>query len=111
MQDNDNRYVAAFELKGKDVTRTIKEIKTEEVESNKGGKKRKIIIYFEGAKKPFLSVTTNNKTIAGMYGPDVSGWIGKSITLYPTTCPAFGEITDCIRVRPVIPAAVAAVAE
>jgi len=109
MQDNDNRYVAAFELKGKDVTLKIAEIKSESVEGGKSAKKRKVIIYFDGAKKPLLSNTTNNKTIASLYGSNADAWVGKLVTIYPTTCDAFGESgVECIRVRPMVPQAVTA---
>ena len=101
LMDNDNKYVAAFDLKGKDVTLTIKDVKSEKVESNKGDAKRKVIVYFDAAKKPFLANTTNCKTIAALYGTDVEMWKGKAITLYPTTTSAFGEVVECIRVRPV----------
>jgi type 1 fimbria pilin len=100
LQDNDNRYVASFDLQGKDVTVTIKDVKSEKVDQQKGGQKRKVIIYFDGKEKPFLANTTNCKTIASMYGTEVEKWSGKSITLFPTTTSAFGEVVECIRVRP-----------
>lgn len=108
MQDNNNRYVAAFDLKGKEVTVKIADVKSEKVDDVKGNSKRKVIVYFERAEKPFLSNTTNCKTIAALYGTNVDGWKGKSITLYPTTTSAFGEVVDCIRVRPTAPRAAAA---
>ena len=111
MQDNTNKYAAAFDLQGKDVTLAIKEVKSEQVDSQNGDKKRKVIIYFDGARKPMLSNTTNCKTIASLYGTDVEKWKGKAITLYPTTTSAFGEIVECIRVRPVAAAASQAAAE
>jgi hypothetical protein len=42
---------------------------------------------------------TNAKLIASHYGDDTDNWTGKEITLYPTTCQAFGETVPCIRVR------------
>jgi hypothetical protein len=111
LQDNTNKYVAAFDLAGKDVTLTIKEVKSELVEAQTGDKKRKVIVYFNGAKKPMLANTTNCKTIASLYGTDVEAWKGKAITLYPTTTSAFGEIVECIRVRPIASAPSQAVAE
>lgn len=105
MQDNNNRYVAAFDLKGKDWTLRIVEVKSEQVDNQKGDKKRKVVVYFEKAEKPFLSNTTNCKTIASLYGTNVDGWKGRSVTLYPTTTTAFGEVVDCIRVRPMKPGA------
>jgi len=100
LQDSDNRYVAAFELGGKDVTLKIKSAGSASVEG-KNGSKRKLIIQFEGAKKPFLANATNCKTIAAMYGTDVENWVGKSITLFPTTTASPDGVVECIRVRPV----------
>ncbi len=111
MQDNDNRFVAAFDLGGKDVTLTIKEVKTEKVDSQKGESKRKVAVYFDGARKPLLANVTNCKTIANLYGTDTDRWKGKTITLYPTTTSAFGEVVECIRIRPIVGASSAAVAE
>ena len=100
MQDNTNRYVAAFDLQQKDITVTISDVKSESVEGQKGDKKRKVIIYFDGKDKPFLANTTNCKTIATMYGVDADKWKGKRITIYPTVVQAFGEQVEAIRVPP-----------
>lgn len=100
LQDSDNRYVAAYELGGKDVTLKIKSAASASVEGPKGAK-RKLIITFEGARKPFLSNATNCKTIAAMYGTDVENWVGKAITLFPTTTSSPDGVVECLRVRPV----------
>jgi hypothetical protein len=44
--------------------------------------KRKCVITFEGARKKFVSNTTNCETIESLYGADTDGWIGKLVTLY-----------------------------
>lgn len=55
---------------------------------------------------PLALNKTNAKTIAGLYGTKTSAWVGKTITLFPTTTQV-GEDpnVECIRVRPVIPGA------
>jgi hypothetical protein len=98
--DSDNRYVAAYELGGKDVTLRIKAVGSAAVEGPKGNKK-KCIITFDGARKPFLANPTNCKTIAAMYGNDADAWVGKTITLFATTTASPEGVVDCIRVRPI----------
>ena len=98
--DSDNRYVAAYELGGKDVTLRIKTVSSADVEGAKG-KKKKLIINFEGARKPFLANPTNCKVIAQLYGNEAEAWVGKAITLFATTTSSPDGVVDCIRVRPV----------
>jgi hypothetical protein len=100
LMDSDSRYVAAYELGGKDVTLKIKSASSATVDGPKGAK-RKAIITFEGARKPFLANPTNCKTIELMYGSDYEGWTGKAITLFPTKTASPDGVVDCIRVRPV----------
>jgi len=70
----------------------------------------KCVIRFHGAKKAFVVNTTNCETIAGMYGDDVDQWVGKLITLYPSTTTMPDKKTKqrvkvpCVRVRPQKPA-------
>jgi hypothetical protein len=93
-------YLSAADLDGKDFTLTILSISHEELTMEGGKKDVQPVITFDKAKKKFVLNRTNAKTIAGQYGPDVDQWVGKPITLYPTTTKAKGEITDCIRIRP-----------
>lgn len=99
----DQPYVGAWDLNGKDVTVTISKVAGGEVMGDGGRKSRKLILYFEGKDKPMVCNKTNGKTIAALYGNDASDWIGKSITLYPTTTTMGSETKDCIRVRPRVP--------
>lgn len=46
---------------------------------------------------------TNRKVISGLYGLNPKAWIGRTITLYPTTCDSPQGVTDCLRVRPYVP--------
>ena len=46
----------------------------------------------------------NARVIAGLYGGfDSESWLGKKITLYPTTTTFGSQTVDCIRIRPLIP--------
>ncbi len=105
-------YLGAHDLRGRDVDLTIRAVVKEEIKTEKGPEMR-ACVYFEevqaktppGEKEKRLVLNrTNGKTIAKMHGPEVEGWTGKRITLFPTTVDAFGEIKDCIRIRPSAPA-------
>jgi hypothetical protein len=100
----DREFIGTWDLLGRDVTVVIAKVEPRKLKSQRGEDK-KPIIFFEGKEKAFVCNKTNGKTIAGMYGPDTTKWIGRPITLYPTTTTAGAEVVDCIRVRPAIPAA------
>ena len=101
-----NRYLAAADLRGKDVTLTISALKQEELQCSNGSKESKWIVYFKemerrkGDDQKCLVVNkTNATTIAKVYGPETDNWIGKPITLYPTTTRFGRDTVDCIRIR------------
>lgn len=94
------KYICAADLDGKDVKLTIKSIDHEELVMEGGKKDVEPVITFEKAKKKMVLNRTNARRIAEYYGDDVDQWVGKEITLYPTTTKAKGGgTTDCIRVR------------
>ncbi len=109
----DREYLFAFDLHGKDVTVTIDRVTAGELTALGGRKSKKPLCFFrEGKeKKPLAMNSTNCKTVAAMYGNDTDDWIGKRITLYPTTTTMAGETVECIRVRPKIPDGKAGAAE
>ena len=98
-------YVGAPELKGKDVVVTIAAVVKEQVAMTDGGKKTKLVIRFKESAKKLICNKSNGDSIAVMYGNESKQWAGKRITLFPTTCLAFGEMVECIRVREKVPAA------
>lgn len=57
----------------------------------------------ESVPLPLLLNKTNAGTIAQLYGNRPSEWVGKLITMYPTTTSVGGKEQDCIRIRPRIP--------
>lgn len=101
----DRDYIGEWDLDGKEVVVTISEVKAAELQNEKKQKSKKPVVYFVGKEKALVLNKTNGKAIAGMYGPKTETWTGKRITLYPSTCEAFGQTVACIRVRPTIPAA------
>lgn len=102
----DKEFLYSFDLQGKDVTVIIDKVKAGTLTGVGGKKNKKPIVYFRGKEKGLGLNITNARIIAAMYGGfEVEKWIGKAITLFPTTT-TFGDKTvDCIRVRPQIPRA------
>jgi hypothetical protein len=94
-----SEYVAACDLHGKDAKMTIARVEIETVVGIDGKKMDKPAVWFEKAKKRLVLCKTNAKSIAKQHGNDTDLWVGKSIVLYPTTCMAFGQEVECIRVR------------
>ena len=100
----DRDYISHFDLDGKEVTVKIVSVKAGELTANGGKKTKKPVIYFEGAERGLALNKTNSKTIAGLYGNKTEDWIGKRITMFTTTTSFGGEVMDCIRIKPQIPA-------
>lgn len=100
----DRAYLGAWDLQGRDVTVTIKGVVRGDLRSP-GSKKttRKPVVEFERTEKRLACNKTNANTIAGLYGFDTKAWIGKQITLYPTTTTFGRETVDCVRIRPTVP--------
>ncbi len=88
---------------GKDIPVTIESVR-EPGKDDKGqdGKQLdKPIVKLAKVQKEWVMNKTNAKTIRRITGEnDMSKWAGQSITIYRTTCNAFGEKNrPCIRVR------------
>lgn len=99
-----SRYLCAADLRGKDVTVVIESIAPrDELVRIGGGKEHKPVMKFKGKEKALVLNRTNAKAIAKLYGNEVLAWIGKSITIYPTTATFGKEQVEAIRVRPRTP--------
>jgi len=94
-----SEYLCAADLQGKAVTVEIESVKVEELQSADGHEDQKPVIRFTGKAKRLVMNKTNAKSIAAIHGNDTDGWAGKKIILHPTTCEAFGETVECIRVK------------
>ena len=94
-----SRYLSAPEMEGKQVEVTIESVELEKVMTD--GRSEEIpVISFAGAKKKMALNKTNAKTISSQHGEDMDKWKGKKITIFPTTCSAFGASkVPCIRVK------------
>lgn len=100
----DKDYIYAYDLAGKDATLVISKVEGCELKSGKGTTK-KPVIFFRGQTKGLALNSTNGKIICKLYGPKTEDWIGKALTLYPTTTSFGNETVECIRVRPTRPVA------
>jgi hypothetical protein len=92
------RFLKADMLKGMKVTLTIKNIDIEELVGEKNKAEPKVVVSF--AERPFDYVLpkTNGFCLKRMFGNDPHLWIGKKITIYPTTTKFGREDVDCIRI-------------
>lgn len=96
-------YIGAYSLNGADLTVKIKKVAQEQVTGQNGKKEMCLVAHLEG-QKPMILNRTNAKTISRLYGsPFVEDWVGKLITLYPTTTSVGGETVECLRIRQTVP--------
>jgi hypothetical protein len=100
----DKAYIYAYDLEGKDVTVTIERVTGGTLVGTGGKSNKKPVLYFKGTTKGLALNITGARVIAGLYGGfDSDKWIGKRITLYPTTTTFGSQTVDCIRIRNVVP--------
>lgn len=84
--------------------RTYKILQVKRLDSEFKGEERKQPLLFLADRDgvvplPLALNKTNAKTIAGLYGTRPSQWVGKFVTLFPTTTDVGGKQEACIRVR------------
>ena len=100
----DKEFIYAYDLEGRDVTVTIERVQGGTLIGEGGKSNKKPVLYFKGSKKGLALNITNARTIAGLYVSfDSEKWLGKKITIYPTTTTFGSRTVECIRVRNVIP--------
>lgn len=87
------RFLKAVDLKGKKVTLKIAGVKLEELIGDKGPQ-IKGLISFDRTEKQLALNKTNGICLKDMFGKKLAEWIGKRVTLFPTTY----NDDDCIRV-------------
>jgi len=99
-QQYDSDYLEAAHLDA-DATLEISEVIARGIKKSKDGKLiDKPILLFKATKRGLVLNKTNAKVIALMFGNKMDSWVGRKITMFPTTCKAFGsDKTPCIRVR------------
>ena len=98
-------YLGSYAFQpGEEKALTIASVGLEEVTNPEGGKERLIVAHFQQPEKPLILNKTNCKAIEKLSGtPDVEKWPGTGIILCVQKVPAFGELVEAVRVRPVKP--------
>ncbi len=98
-----SQYLEAADLQGREVTVIIERSEKHNGVKGKDGKPFDArVIFFKGKKKGMCLNKTNAKRIRDDYGygDESDAWTGQQITIYPTTCTAFGKSNvPCIRVK------------
>lgn len=99
-----SKYLAASDLRGREVAVTISRIAHDSMRDPKSGREiRKPVLYFEKKKKGMVLNKTNAFAIAEILTEeDTTQWIGREIVLVPTQTMVAGTQVDCIRVRAVL---------
>lgn len=93
------RFVTADLLEGQDRTVTIKSVELEALPTEKGGEETKGVVSFNETDRGLVLNRTNAEALRAMFGAKLALWVGKRITLYPTTTRRGPETVPCIRVR------------
>lgn len=88
------RFIKAADLNGKDVTLKISAVVVDELVGDKGTE-MKGLISFAGAKKQLVLNKTNGLCLKQMFGRETDAWVGKRVTIFPTT---FND-EPCIRIK------------
>lgn len=95
-----SKYLRAADLRGEPRTVTIAGLEPRhELRAKDGTIEKRPVLHFEGIRQMLVLNKTNALSIAALHGPELSGWIGKRVVLYPDKVAAFGAVTDAIRVR------------
>jgi len=93
-------WLTSEDLGGREATVTIAGIEMQSLKREGGGPESKPVMSFAGKKKRLVLNKTNARAIAAIHGSNADKWRGQQITIYPSTCEAFGETVTCIRIRP-----------
>jgi hypothetical protein len=101
----DSKVLRVWHLDNKEKTFTIEKVARLTSSGRDGETKRQPVIRFKGIPLPFALNKTNGATIEQLYGRNPKDWIGKRVTLFPTTTQVGRNTMDCIRVKNKAPAA------
>lgn len=95
-------YIGAYSLnEGEDLTVVIAHV-AREVITGTSGKKEECTVAHLKNQKPMILNSTNQKSIAKLYGPYIEDWAGKPITLFASTTKLAGDTVECLRIRPTV---------
>lgn len=88
------RFLKAGTLRGKKVTLEIASVETEPLPDDRGKDRVRGVVSFRGKQMQLVLNKTNGLCLKAMFGRKVQDWVGKRITLFPTTYGA----DECIRI-------------
>lgn len=81
-----SNFISAGDLDGKELRLTIERVEDKnKVKREDGTPIDRIVIYFKGTPRGFVAGKTSARTIRLEHGNDMENWVGKQITIYPTT--------------------------
>lgn len=101
-----SKYLRAADLRGRDVTVTIRDIDPRgELQMRNGKKEHKPVVSFKESDKLWVMNVTCARIIAKVHGNEITSWLGKRVTLYPTMVACGGQQVEAIRIRERAPAA------
>lgn len=97
----DKSFLGSWDVPdGSDLVLTIDHVSRDDVQNEKGHEKKMALHFKERDYKPMICNTTNAKAISKAYGSTkVEDWENKKIGIYKATISAFGQTTECLRVR------------
>lgn len=96
-------HLKCFHLQDREVTVEIEHVQWERFQSRDADSesRKMLVVYFKGKELGLgLGANCNIDSMKRLCGKTCQGWVGKKVTLYPTTCNAFGDPnTPCIRIK------------
>ena len=97
----DKSFLGAWDLDdGQDTILTIDHVEKNDVQNEKGREKKMALHFKEKGYKPMICNTTNASAISKAYGSTkVEDWENKKVALFKATISAFGQTTECVRIR------------
>lgn len=101
----DKSFLGSWDLPDDgDLVLTIDHVARDDVQNDRGKEKKMTLHFREREYKPMICNVTNGKNISQALGsPKVENWEGKKIAIYKATISAFGQTTECLRVRDYAP--------
>lgn len=95
-----SNYVKAADLKGKSVPVVIERIVPREELVMAGNKKDyKPVVFLRGKEKGWVLNKTNAKSIAKVYGNEITAWLGKTVVIMMAMVENRGDMVEAIRVN------------
>lgn len=108
-----SEHIGAWDLGGKDRVVEITAVAAGSIGRGKDKAKKPILSLKtgKGVVRTMACNITNARVIKTLYGNDTTEWVGKRVTLYPTTATFGAELHDAIRIRPMAPGEKSATSE